>query len=280
MRGLEADLHTHSTASDGTLTPAELAHEAARRGLTVFALTDHDTVAGIPDASYASHQLGLTLVPGVELSTRVDRGEVHILGYGINPNSQALQAALDRFRGARRTRATRMIERLRHLGVSLDTESLEGVSDASSIGRPHIARLLIESGHASNVQDAFDRYLGRGRPAYVAREALDPADAVHLIRDAGGVPVFAHPLSDPSFEARLSELSSAGLQGLEVYYGEYSDDERNMLAAIAEDRQLLRTGGSDYHGPDFREGRELGSVHIPRQAIEAFLVAVGIDIEG
>lgn len=277
-RDLEADFHTHSTASDGALAPAELAQEAASRGLSVLALTDHDTVAGLGEAGTAASEQGLAFVRGVELSTHVERGEVHILGYGVDPESEQLRAELGRFREARRTRAARILERLHELGFELDAGRLDSISDEESIGRPHIARLLIDAGHVSSVQDAFDRYLGRGRPAYVPREALEPPDAVRLVIDAGGLPVMAHPFTDPDFGDHLPELIAAGLQGLEVYYGEYGERQRAILASIAEQHGLIATGGSDYHGPDFREGRDLGSVRIPQEVIRSLLAALGVQI--
>lgn len=269
-----ADFHTHTTASDGTLSPAKLAHCAASRGISVLAVTDHDTVRGLAEAEIAAESLGLTFVRGVELSTRVSRGEVHILGYGIDPHAERLRIELDRFRQSRRTRAETMIERLRAVGVELDATRLNDISDDASVGRPHIARLLIDAGYVSSVQEAFDRFLAQGRPGYVSRESLRPTEAVDLIVSAGGVPVFAHPFSDPDFEERIGELLDAGLRGIEVYYGEYSKEQRSYLASVAQEHGLLRTGGSDYHGPDFRDGRELGSVNIPRDAVDALLAAV------
>lgn len=257
--------------------PADLVHQASRRGLSLLALTDHDTTLGLFPAANTARQLGMTFVPGIELSTDVDRGEIHVLGYGIDPHADELQVTLERLRTSRVTRAGRILERLRRLGIDLPLDAIQPAEPGVSIGRPHIARALIDHGHASSVRDAFDRYLGQGKPAYIASERLTSVDAVRLIRSAGGVPVVAHPFSSPAFPHSLPELVAAGLAGLEVYYGEYDEDRRRVLADIASRHGLIATGGSDYHGPGFKEGRELGSVDIPAESLRRFLDAVGID---
>ncbi len=199
----------------------------------------------------------------MELSARVDRGELHILGYGIDHRHAALLDQLDRLREQRRTRAARMVERLEAAGITIDQDTLPAEVDGHSIGRPHLARALVASGHATDVQDAFDRYLVWGRPGYIPSAQLEPVDAVGLIKAAGGIAVMAHPVSLPDFEQMLPQLIEVGLGGLECYYGEYSEQQRATLAGVADRFGLIATGGSDYHGPNFREGRELGSVEIP-----------------
>lgn len=271
---IKADLHTHSTASDGMLTPAALVQLAGARGFTLLALTDHDTTAGLAEARSTASTLGVTLIDAIELTTTVEPGELHLLGYGIDSASNALQGTLSELRAARAQRAIRIQARLRELGIVLPDEAVTPKSRDEAIGRPHIARALIAQGVVGSVDEAFTRFLGRGAPAYIPRNALDPEAAIRLVRDAGGLPVLAHPYSWPGFPSGLAGLVSAGLGGLEVYYGEYNDRQRAELAHIAADAGLVATGGSDFHGPNYREGRELGSVQLPEDVAEAFLAAV------
>lgn len=269
-----ADLHTHSTASDGLLSPDELVDLASDRGISVLSLTDHDTTDNVEATGDAARRSGMTFIPGVELSTRVRRGELHILGYGIDIHSTSLQGELDRLRDSRRDRSTQIVERLQAIGVEISAEDVAAHAGGASIGRPHVARAMIDKGYVTSIDEAFDRYIGPGREAYVSREALTPTQAIELISSAGGLATMAHPLTLPDFEDRLPDLVSAGLRGIEAYYGEYSDAERAQIAAIGKRFGLLLTGGSDYHGPEFREGRDLGSVPIPDEVIEALLSAI------
>ncbi|MFN8540298.1 MAG: PHP domain-containing protein [Thermomicrobiales bacterium] len=207
-RAYTVDLHTHSTASDGMLAPARLVALAVERGLRVLALTDHDTVGGVPEASAAAAATTtLRFIPGVELSTHVDAGEVHMLGYFIDPANQTLIDSLARFREAREGRAEGMVERLSAAGAPIRLERVLELAAGGSIGRPHVARALVEAGHAQSVGDAFDRWLVRGRPGYVERFKLTPADAVRLIREVGGVPVLAHPHSADDLPGLLPNCS-------------------------------------------------------------------------
>jgi 3',5'-nucleoside bisphosphate phosphatase len=266
-----ADLHTHSTASDGLLAPADLIRQASGRGLSVVALTDHDTTLGLAEAIAAGVRFGLRVIPGIELSTDVDQGQVHILGYGIDFESAELLDALSQLRTARVTRVEKMLERLRELGVTLPPDSVRPSAPGASVGRPHVARTMVEAGYVGSIGEAFDRYIGEGRPAYVASERLAPEDAVRLIARAGGIPVFAHPLSSPDFLESLPSLIDAGLAGIEAYYGEYSAERREQLAQLARSLNLLATGGSDFHGVGFKEGRDLGAVPIPAEVIDELL---------
>jgi predicted metal-dependent phosphoesterase TrpH len=245
---LRADLHTHSTASDGSIAPADLIRQAFERGLSILALTDHDTTLGVPEAVAAGDRFGVRVIAGIELSTDVERGEIHLLGYAIDPMSAELQVTLARLRDARQGRLTRMLQRLHQLGYPLPEDSVRPASDAASTGRAHVARAMVAAGYVDSVGEAFDRFLGQGRPAYVASERLSPEDAVRLVQRAGGLPVLAHPFSYREFESRLPALIEAGLEGIEVYYGEYDAARRGQLAALARRHGLLATGGSDYHG--------------------------------
>jgi 3',5'-nucleoside bisphosphate phosphatase len=269
-----ADFHTHSTASDGLLSPDELVNLASDRGISFLSLTDHDTTDNVLATRAAAGQAGITFVTGVELSTHVRRGELHMLGYGIDIHDSDLQAELGRLRASRRERAGKMVERLNAIGIDITSDDVAVHAGGDSVGRPHVARAMIDKGYVTSIDEAFNRYIGPGREAYVPRRALMPEQAVELIRAAGGVPVLAHPFTLPDYAERLPDLIAAGLQGIEVYYGEYSAADQKRLATVARHHGLLATGGSDYHGPNFREGRELGSVAIPETAIQALLSAI------
>ncbi|MCS7050565.1 MAG: PHP domain-containing protein, partial [Thermomicrobium sp.] len=263
------DLHTHTNASDGLLTPEELVQLAAARGIRVLGITDHDTVAGIEPAQLAAAPLGVTIVPGIELSTAVETGEVHILGYFLDPRSPTLSAHLTRLITARRERAARIAAQLRQLGFPCTLEDLEAIAGGGTITRAHAARLLLARGYVASLDEAFDRYLGRNRPAYVPRSYPTPAQAVAIVRASGGVPVLAHPQSVDDLESVLAELVPVGLAGLEAWYAEYPPSVQQDLVELARRWRLVPTGGSDYHCPGFRAGRELGSVDVPPETVTA-----------
>ncbi len=274
-RRQRVDLHTHTTASDGRLRPAELVALAAQRGVAVLSVTDHDTTAGIDEAVAAGQAAGVEIVPGIELSTAVEAGEVHILGYFIDSHDQGLQEALRSFQERRLERARAMISRLQALGLQIDFDEVRALAGEGTISRAHLARLLTERGYTSSIDEAFARYLARGRPAYVPHERPSPAEAVQVVRAAGGAAVLAHPYTASDLARLLPELIAAGLAGLEAWYGEYSEDQRRSLAELAEAHGLIATGGSDYHGEGFREGRELGGVDVPLEAVERLRRAAG-----
>jgi predicted metal-dependent phosphoesterase TrpH len=264
------DLHTHSNYSDGLLSPAALVEEAVSRGLRVLGLTDHDTVAGIPEAREAGERLGVEVVPGVELSTSLEGGEgVHLLGYFVDVENPALLEGLAGYAQARDERMARMLERLRMIGLAIAPADVQALAGQGTVGRPHLARALIATGYVASVPEAFDRYIGQGKPAYVPRPRVDPREAIALVRAAGGVPVLAHPFSPGGVESVLDRLAPAGLAGMEVDYGEYTPRERDVLRAIAARRGLIATGGSDFHGIDRGAGRELGSAPVPMAAVAA-----------
>jgi predicted metal-dependent phosphoesterase TrpH len=262
------DLHTHSTFSDGTLSPYTLVAEAASQGLRVLALTDHDTLAGLPEAIRAATDARIELIPGVELSTDAGSFEVHILGYYTDPNDDALNAALADLAAQRVTRIERIVGRLAVLGVPIAMDRVLAIAGSGTVGRPHVARAMIEQGYVQTVSEAFDRFLGSGRPAFVPRARKLPEDSVQLLQTSRAIPVLAHPLSSGDVEGTLRRLVPAGLLGMEVYYGEYSLETRHDLAQIARHWDLIPTGGSDFHGPGFKEGRELGSAQVPLSSAE------------
>lgn len=263
-----SDLHVHSDASDGALSPADLVGRAAEAGLAVLGLTDHDTLDGIEPAVAAAGRHGLTLVPGVEISSEWDGREAHVLGYFVDPSHRPLRARLEEQRRKREHRGRDTVELLARLGYPLSWPRVQELAGEGNVGRPHVARALIEAGHACDIADAFARFLGEGAPAYIAAPVVDPVEAVALVLAAGGLPVLAHPLR---LLDALPHLVGAGLAGIEVYYAAYSDGEVALLAATAEGAGLLRTGGSDFHGLAHSEGRLLGSGAIPWRHVERLL---------
>lgn len=266
------DFHLHSTCSDGRLAPAELVALAAGRGVRALALTDHDTTAGIPAARAAAAAVpGLVLVPGVELSCDVPGTEVHMLGLGIDPDDAALGAHLAEARAGRLHRGERMVERLQSLGYPLEWARVRALAGDAPVGRPHVAQALLDAGHTATYVEAFERLIGRDGPAYVERPMLTPAEAVGIIRRAGGLAVFAHPLFTEEFERFLPETIAAGLFGLEVYYRHHGPAEVARLEALAARAELFGLGGTDFHGIDRPDEREPGDLPLPDGQVDAFL---------
>lgn len=263
------DLHTHSTASDGLYPPADLLRLAHDAGLKTVGLVDHDTTNGLIEALAAGQLLGVEVVPGIEVNTDLPnkRGEAHMLGYYIEYERVEFQRKLQMLRDARERRGERMVERLREQGFDVTWERVRELAQGA-VGRPHVARALIEKGYAATVSDAFDKYLAPGRPAYVPRFKLSPEDAVRLIASARGVPALAHPAGIPELEERvLPSLVQAGLQGLECYYGQYDEVTVARLLALADHYGLVPTGGSDYHGPNMHP-TPLGGRYVPESSLE------------
>lgn len=254
---LKADLHVHSNASDGKLSPADVIRKAVKNEVVILALTDHDTLAGIDEAKEtAAGYPGFKLIPGVEINTDVAGGEAHILGYFVDHTNPELGSLLSEMRSSRHDRGRRMLEKLESLGMPLSWERVQEIGKTDSIGRPHIAQAMLEKGYVSSLKEAFDRYISFGGPAYVERTKVSPAQATELIIKAGGLPALAHPFTISEPEELVRDLKEHGLVGVEVYYGGYSQTEVKRLLAITEKYSLLATGGSDYHGLD--EGTETG----------------------
>ena len=267
----QADLHIHSTTSDGRLTPAEVVKEAAERGLKFMSLTDHDTVDGIAPAKAAVQSFpGLKLIPGIEISTDIPDGEVHVLGYFIDYTSRELGAKLARFRNSRLNRARGMVAKLDKLGIHLDWQRVQQIAGASVMGRPHIAQAMLEKGYIDTFKQAFTDYIGRDGPAYVEREKVTPAEAVALIIKARGLAVLAHPFTAGDPEAMTIELKSAGLVGIETYYNGYSAEEIDLLVKLAQRHNLITTGGSDFHGIDSSE-TVIGGTDLPLASVEELI---------
>ncbi len=266
------DLHLHSTASDGRLSPEALVGKAAELGLEVIALTDHDTVDGINAALKAAADFPqLTLIPGVEISTDLPGGEAHVLGYFIDYTNRELEAALERFRNSRQGRARGMVSRLADFGMKIDWQRVRELAGDGSIGRPHIARAMLEKGYIETFEEAFDKYIGHGKPAYVEREKMTPEEAVQLIVRSQGLPVLAHPYTVTEPEAMVVSLKNVGLIGIEAYYKDYSPNEIETLLNMAEKYGLIATGGTDYHGIGDSSEVILGGVEVPMKAVEQII---------
>lgn len=266
---MRIDLHTHSTASDGLLAPDALVRLAHEQGLDLIALTDHDTTAGIGEAQAEGQRVGVTVIGGIEINTDLPGGggEAHVLGYLIDSDDPSFQRTLTILRDARERRGERMVERLREQGLDISWERVRELAQGA-VGRPHVAQALIERGYAHDVSDAFDRWLSRGRPGYVARLKLAPEDAVRCIRSARGVPALAHPVGAPELEERLlPALVEAGMLGLECHYGTYDDATVRHLLSLAARYNLIPTGGSDYHGPNMHP-TPLGGHPVPPEAVD------------
>ncbi|MGW3268783.1 PHP domain-containing protein [Streptomyces sp. NPDC001056] len=249
---MRIDLHCHSTASDGTDTPAELMRNAAAAGLDVVALTDHDTTRGYAEA-IAALPAGLTLVPGAELSCRIDGVSMHMLAYLFDPEEPALLAERELVRDDRVPRAKAMVAKLNELGVPVTWEQVERIAAGGSVGRPHVASALVELGVVETVGDAFtEEWLADGGRAYVAKHETDPFEAIRLVKAAGGVCVFAHPAAAKRGRtvpgSAIAEMAAAGLDGIEVDHMDHDAEAKERLRGLAKDLGLLVTGSSDYHG--------------------------------
>ncbi len=256
---MRVDLHLHTNASDGQHTPSELV--ALAQKFAIIAITDHDTTDGIAEAQEAARKVGSPqIIPGIEFSAEDDAGDVHMLGYFIDIHDQAFQIELRKFQSDRFTRGQRMVEKLAALGLPLDWERVTALADGGSIGRPHIARAMVEAGYVDSVRDAFNRYIANDGIAYVARRRLSPEEAVHMIHAAKGVAVLAHPGLLPDPEALVRRLVPQGLDGVEVTHPSNSEAVRLLLRALAREFSLIMTGGSDFHGlaikPDVHIGME------------------------
>ena len=272
----QVDLHIHSAASDGRYTPEEIVHMAVTAGLTVIALTDQDTIDGlIPAIEAAREYPALTLIPGVELSTDVPNGEIHVLGYFIDYTGQEFKASLERMRNSRADRADKMVAKLKELGCNIELERVREIAGNGALGRAHVAQALLEKGYISSFKEAFSKYIGHGCPAYVGREKLTPVEAVKLVIKANGLPVLAHPYTALNPEEVIKELKTVGLVGMEVYYVGYLPIEINNLLNMAQKHDLIPTGGTDYHGIDVSSDIAIGDTDVPIQSVEQLIALAG-----
>lgn len=271
------DLHAHSTASDGTLTPRELAAEAKKAGLSACAITDHDTVAGVSRFLAACDEVGVEGVPGVEISTKYS-GEMHIVGLYVDYENEDFLDKLYKLEHSREIRNKKMIERCCSLGYEISEDEVLAYADTEcggSMGRPHFANVFISKGYAKDKDEAFDKYLGKGKCCYVERELYTPEETIKLIKAAGGTAILAHPIyisrDREKLKEIISELKEYGLDGVECRYWEYDDEYTQMITELTEKLGLLKSGGSDFHGdikPGLKLGCGMGNLCVPYEYLE------------
>jgi predicted metal-dependent phosphoesterase TrpH len=282
---MAVDLHTHTTHSDGTLSPAALVNLAKQKNLTALAITDHDIISANQEAIYYSNRSGIKIVPGVELSIQHDlpaHGHMHLLGLFIDYQSYELNEALEFLRLERLKRKDRILQLLRDLDIHITENEVKELTGGGSIGRPHIARLLIEKGYVKNMEQAFQKYLKKGAPAYVGKVKFEFKKAIDLVHHAGGKTILAHPITlgyktYQEWTSKLSELQTSGLDGIEVYYPGHGTDFTRWLKKFAQDQNMLISGGTDFHGavkPEIQLGSALGDFEVPDRVYEDLVRAV------
>jgi len=269
------DLHIHSTYSDGSLTPAELVQMGETIGLKAMALTDHDTISGNIALLEAARSARLQAIPGVEVSAEFSAGTLHLLGYFIRPDHEPLNEALARIRSGRNDRNDQILGKLQAMGYAISLQDVKEFSGEEVVGRPHFAQALLAKGYVKTSREAFDRFLGKGKPAYCDRFRLSPEESISLIAQAGGVPVLAHPstlrLNPTELRREVGKLAENGLQGIEVYYSEHSREQEAAYLKLTAEFNLVATGGSDFHGttnPQVRMGTGFGGLSVPDQTVE------------
>jgi len=276
------DLHLHTTHSDGSCTPTEVVNMAHQAGVTALAITDHDIVTAVAEAMAAGQQCGIEIIPGVEISSLAGNSELHILGYFLEWQDSDLLAHLKTLREGRHRRNPLIIERLQALGIDITYDEVRALACTDSIGRPHIARVLMDKHVVASAKEAFDRFLAEGKPAYVPRELPSPAEAISWIKAARGLAVLAHPtwvkVAEQSLIDLVRQLKADGLDGVEVYYSTHAVRQTREYLSLAQQLGLLVTGGSDFHGvtkPDIEVGIGKGTLHIPTSLLPKMKDAVG-----
>lgn len=274
------DLHMHSTCSDGSLTPSELVAMAGEIGLKAIALTDHDTIDGVGELLDAAAATDIAAITGVELSAECSPGTMHILGYHVDAADRDLREKLEWIRCKRGNRNRLILARLNEVGLELTWDEVAACAGSDLVGRPHFAQAIIARGYCSRKKEVFDKYLAKGKKAYIDRRRLAPQACIEMIRNAGGVAVLAHPitlkLSYSRLRRRIEELVDMGLGGIECYYPQFSPAEHRHISDIARDLGLVMTGGSDFHGADspaVRMGCGFGNLNVPDQLLRPLLLA-------
>lgn len=275
------DLHLHTTHSDGSCTPTEVVTMAHRAGVTALAITDHDIMTGVTEAITAGQQCGVEIIPGVEISSLAGNSELHILGYFLDQQDTDLLARLKTLRDGRHRRNPQIIERLQTLGIDITYDEVRALAGSDSVGRPHIARALMDKRVVTSAKEAFDRFLAEGKPAYVPRVLPSPAEAIRWIKAAHGLAVLAHPtwikVVAQSLIDLVRQLKADGLDGVEVYYSTHAARQTREYLSLAQQLGLLMTGGSDFHGvtkPDIEVGIGKGTLHIPPSLLPKMKEAV------
>jgi len=270
----EADLHCHTTASDGLLSPTELVQLAAELGLKGIGITDHDTIQGWKEAVEAGKHYQIRILKGLELNTEWQGKEVHILGYEVDSSSKVLTNQLRVLRNAREKRMLEILDRFKQLEINISVEEVQQFAIGESTGRPHIAQVLIERGYVQNIREGFERYIGKGAPAYVSRAKLTPEEGIRLIREADGVAVLAHP-GVHRLEEGISGWVKSGLQGIEIFHSQHNLEDEKRYFEIAQEYRLLTTGGSDFHGEARKPGVNLGGWGVSLDVIQQILQIKG-----
>ena len=266
---IEADLHTHTTCSDGMLTPGELVSKAHRRGIKVLAITDHDSVSGYEPGKKTSDELGIRLIPGVELSVQFHRRELHVLGYGFDNSHEALQEYLGYFVEKREQRAEAIVDQLYKMGFRLDYDTIRSNNPDAAIGRPHIARALVEAGYVKNTGRAFAKYLGDGRPADVPKELPYAQKAIEMLHKAGGIAILAHPGHWVS-DREINDLQLVGLDGIEIIHPSHTAMLTDFYARVADKLSLIPSGGSDFHGKRADDEYNFGKIGLTHEQFQRF----------
>ena len=276
------DLHTHTHFSDGSVSPTALVEIAHQQGVNILAITDHDTTEGLPEAMEAAHHLPIEIIPGIELSTEFQGRETHMLGYFIDLADPQFQARLEQLRATRVDRLHHILDRLHTLKMEISLDEVEHVAGGGTMGRPHIAQLLIEKGYVKGMKEAFDRFLGVRGAAYVRRVVPEAAEIMMWITEAGGIPILAHPywegLGTDKTTDSCRALVEQGLRGLEVFYGTFSARQISINLNLARKFDLLMTGGSDFHGtfkPEILVGTGRGSLRVPPKLVDHLRQAAG-----
>lgn len=265
------DLHIHTAASDGTLSPAQLVELSVRLGLGCIAITDHDTTGGVAEALKASEHLPLKVIPGIELSIDDHRSEVHILGYFIDHENQALKKRLSLLQQGREGRVNLMLKKLKRLGIGIDRKAVEKFSSGDSVGRPHVAKAMIELGTVKTLEEAFQKYLSKGAACYVPRAKITSEEAICLIIQAGGVAVLAHPGYVGGLSEIFPELLRAGLDGIEAYYPTHNPAQTRHFIDMGMKNRIAITAGTDFHGPGVNMIERPGCTNVPNRVLNQFL---------
>lgn len=269
-----ADLHCHTSASDGLFSPRELIRLAAARGLKVVGITDHDTIDGWQEAEKAAGKAGITVIKGIEINTDWQGKEVHILGYYLKGGTSFLENNLSELQQKRLVRIKEILEKLKNMGINISLAEVLGKAKGKSVGRPHVAQAMVNGGYARSFPEAFEKYLKIGMPAYVPRYKLDPEEAIAIIREAQGVAVLAHP-GTQHLSKEIYTWAEAGLQGIEVCHPEHSNKDTVEYRLIADKMGLISTGGSDYHGPGLHAGAYPGDYGVELVVVEKLKQTAG-----
>ncbi|HEX8408121.1 MAG TPA: PHP domain-containing protein [Thermoanaerobaculia bacterium] len=265
-----ADLHTHTVHSDGTRSPQEVIDVAIAHGLSIVSISDHDNLAAFFEIKTYADERGVTLVPGIELSCIYEGVDVHVLAYAFNPHDERIAQRLEGFRVTRQQRGRAIVERLRSVGVKIDPVRVDQLAAGGSVGRPHVARALVEARYVDSVSEAFDKYLGTGKPGYVDKERFAVSEAVTMIRSAGGVTSIAHPTVYPDHTRLVPRLLDEGIDAVEVMHPQVDENHRHRYASVARFRGKFTTGGSDDHGT-VKTSETLGTIRVPETMIQPLL---------